>query len=79
VLVDYIDGHEMHEEYLEVPEPPAMLSIASRAAGGTRIAVGTTVVEESWRRAALAPDRVSARTVPPAVLWTPPVGAEREG
>jgi len=44
VRVDDIDGHEMHEEYLEVPKPTCDAIHAARAAGGRVIAVGTTVV-----------------------------------
>jgi S-adenosylmethionine:tRNA ribosyltransferase-isomerase len=51
--VDDIDGHEMHEEYLEVPEATCDAINAARAAGGRVIAVGTTVVR-SLETAALA-------------------------
>jgi S-adenosylmethionine:tRNA ribosyltransferase-isomerase len=44
VRVDDIDTHEMHEEYLEVPEATCAAIDAARAAGGRVIAVGTTVV-----------------------------------
>jgi S-adenosylmethionine:tRNA ribosyltransferase-isomerase len=44
VRVDDIEGHEMHEEYLEVPEATCDAVNATRAAGGRVIAVGTTVV-----------------------------------
>jgi S-adenosylmethionine:tRNA ribosyltransferase-isomerase len=44
VRVDDIDGHEMHAEYLEVPESACAAINAARAAGGRVIAVGTTVV-----------------------------------
>jgi len=44
VRVDDIDAHEMHEEYLEVPEATCAAIDAARAAGGRVIAVGTTVV-----------------------------------
>jgi S-adenosylmethionine:tRNA ribosyltransferase-isomerase len=44
VRVDDIEGHEMHEEYLEVPEATCDAINATRAAGGRVIAVGTTVV-----------------------------------
>lgn len=44
VRVDDIDAHEMHEEYLEVPEATCAAIEAARAAGGRVIAVGTTVV-----------------------------------
>jgi S-adenosylmethionine:tRNA ribosyltransferase-isomerase len=39
-----IDAHEMHEEYLEVPEAACAAINDTRAAGGRVIAVGTTVV-----------------------------------
>jgi S-adenosylmethionine:tRNA ribosyltransferase-isomerase len=51
--VDDVEGHEMHEEYLEVPEAACDAINASRAAGGRVIAVGTTVVR-SLETAALA-------------------------
>jgi S-adenosylmethionine:tRNA ribosyltransferase-isomerase len=54
VRVDDIEGHEMHEEYLEVPEAACDAINAARAAGGRVIAVGTTVVR-SLETAALAP------------------------
>ena len=44
VRVDDIAGHQMHEEYLEVPEAACDAINAARAAGGRVIAVGTTVV-----------------------------------
>jgi S-adenosylmethionine:tRNA ribosyltransferase-isomerase len=44
VRVEDIDRHEMHEEYLEVPESTCEAIAATRAAGGRVIAVGTTVV-----------------------------------
>jgi S-adenosylmethionine:tRNA ribosyltransferase-isomerase len=55
VRVDDIEGHEMHEEYLEVPEAACDAINAARAAGGRVIAVGTTVVR-SLETAALAPE-----------------------
>jgi S-adenosylmethionine:tRNA ribosyltransferase-isomerase len=42
--VDDLEGHVMHEEYLEVSESTAAAINATRAAGGRVIAVGTTVV-----------------------------------
>ncbi len=44
VRVDDIEGHEMHAEYLEVPQATCDAINAARAAGGRVIAVGTTVV-----------------------------------
>jgi len=44
VRADDLDGHVMHEEYLEVSKPTADAINATRAAGGRVIAVGTTVV-----------------------------------
>jgi S-adenosylmethionine:tRNA ribosyltransferase-isomerase len=64
VRVDDIDGHEMHEEYLEVPEATCDAIKATRAAGGRVIAVGTTVVrslETAARERAMAPYRGSTR------------------
>jgi S-adenosylmethionine:tRNA ribosyltransferase-isomerase len=57
VRVDDIEAHEMHEEYLEVPEAVCDAITATRAAGGRVIAVGTTVVRslETAARDGLAP------------------------
>ncbi len=44
VREDDIDRHEMHTEYLEVPQATCDAINAARAAGGRVIAVGTTVV-----------------------------------
>jgi S-adenosylmethionine:tRNA ribosyltransferase-isomerase len=59
VRVDEIEGHEMHEEYLEVPAAACHAINAARAAGGRVIAVGTTVVRglETAARDGLAPYR----------------------
>lgn len=54
VRVDDIDGHEMHEEYLEVPEATCEAIHATRAAGGRVIAVGTTVARSLETAAAAA-------------------------
>jgi len=54
VRVDDIEGHEMHEEYLEVSEGTCEAIAATRAAGGRVIAVGTTVVRSLETAAALA-------------------------
>jgi S-adenosylmethionine:tRNA ribosyltransferase-isomerase len=53
VRVEEIEGHEMHEERLEVPEAACDAINATREAGGRVIAVGTTVVR-SLETAALA-------------------------
>ena len=42
--VDDIDQHEMHAEYVDVPQAACDAINATRAAGGRVIAVGTTVV-----------------------------------
>ncbi len=42
--VNDIEGHEMHAEYLEVPQSTCDAIHAARACGGRVIAVGTTVV-----------------------------------
>ena len=55
VRVDDVEEHEMHEEYLEVPEAACDAINAARAAGGRVIAVGTTVVR-SLETAARAPE-----------------------
>jgi S-adenosylmethionine:tRNA ribosyltransferase-isomerase len=63
VRTDDIDAHEMHEEYLEVPEATCAAIDAARAAGGRVIAVGTTVVRslETAARTGLAPYRGATR------------------
>jgi S-adenosylmethionine:tRNA ribosyltransferase-isomerase len=54
VRVDDIEGHEMHEEHLEVPEATCAAINATRAAGGRVIAVGTTVVRSLETAASMA-------------------------
>lgn len=54
VRVDDIEGHEMHEEYLEVSASACDAIEAARAAGGRVIAVGTTVVRSLETAAAAA-------------------------
>jgi S-adenosylmethionine:tRNA ribosyltransferase-isomerase len=65
VRVADIDSHQMHEEYLEVPEAACAAINEVRAAGGRVIAVGTTVVRSLETAAAaaqpLAPYRGSTR------------------
>ena len=69
---DDIEGHVMHEEYLEVPAATCSAIDAARAAGGRIIAVGTTVVRsletaaaagaaEGSQRGALAPYQGATR------------------
>ena len=60
VRVDDIDGHEMHEERLEVPESACDAINAARAAGGRVIAVGTTVVRSLETAAEAALQRADA-------------------
>jgi len=57
-----IDAHEMHEEYLEVPESACAAVNAARAAGGRVIAVGTTVVRSLETAAAAALQAGGAHT-----------------
>jgi len=54
VRADDIEGHEMHEEYLEVSEAACAAIEATRAAGGRVIAVGTTVVRSLETAASMA-------------------------
>jgi S-adenosylmethionine:tRNA ribosyltransferase-isomerase len=54
-----IDRHEMHEEYLEVPEATCDAIRAARAAGGRVIAVGTTVVRSLETAAGAADPNVA--------------------
>jgi S-adenosylmethionine:tRNA ribosyltransferase-isomerase len=64
VRVDDVEGHEMHEEYLEVPEATCDAINTARAAGGRVIAVGTTVVrslETAASGRALVPYRGATR------------------
>jgi S-adenosylmethionine:tRNA ribosyltransferase-isomerase len=56
VRADEIEGHEMHEEYLEVPEAACDAISAARAAGGRVIAVGTTVARSLETAARVAED-----------------------
>jgi S-adenosylmethionine:tRNA ribosyltransferase-isomerase len=63
VRTDDIDAHQMHEEYLEVPEAACTAINETRAAGGRVIAVGTTVVRslETAAAAGLVPYRGPTR------------------
>jgi S-adenosylmethionine:tRNA ribosyltransferase-isomerase len=54
VRTDDIDAHEMHEEYLEVPEAACTAINEARASGGRVIAVGTTVVRSLETAAGVA-------------------------
>ncbi len=54
VRADDIDRHEMHSEYLEVPQAACDAINAARAAGGRVIGVGTTVVRGLETAAAAA-------------------------
>src|SRR6202789_677849 len=54
VRADDIEGHEMHEEHLEVSEAACAAINATRAAGGRVIAVGTTVVRSLETAASMA-------------------------
>ena len=66
VRADDIDGHVMHEEYLDVPESTCAAIHATRAAGGRVVAVGTTVVRclETAASGAPADPGVGARIAP---------------
>jgi S-adenosylmethionine:tRNA ribosyltransferase-isomerase len=61
VRVDDIEGHQMHEEYLEVPEATCEAINAARGAGGRVIAVGTTVVRSLETAAGAAHHGADAR------------------
>jgi S-adenosylmethionine:tRNA ribosyltransferase-isomerase len=63
VRADDIEGHEMHEEYLEVSEAACAAIEAARAAGGRVIAIGTTVVRSLETAASMA--EASGRAVAP--------------
>jgi len=60
VRTDDIDMHEMHEEYLEVPEAACAAINDTRAAGGRVIAVGTTVVRSLETAAGVAHEAADA-------------------
>ena len=60
VRADDIEGHEMHEEYLEVSEAACAAIEAARAAGGRVIAVGTTVVRSLETAASMAAESCGA-------------------
>jgi S-adenosylmethionine:tRNA ribosyltransferase-isomerase len=69
---DDVDAHEMHEEFLEVPEAACDAVNAARAAGGRVIAVGTTVVRSLETAAAMGaamdaahPDSARGRRIAP--------------
>jgi S-adenosylmethionine:tRNA ribosyltransferase-isomerase len=57
VRADDIEGHEMHEEHLEVSEAACTAINATRAAGGRVIAVGTTVVRSLETAASMAAEQ----------------------
>ena len=63
VRADDIEGHEMHEEYLEVSEAACAAIEAAHAAGGRVIAIGTTVVRSLETAASMA--GASRRAVAP--------------
>jgi S-adenosylmethionine:tRNA ribosyltransferase-isomerase len=65
VRVDDIDGHQMHEEYLEVSRATCDAIAAARAAGGRVIAVGTTVVRSLETAAAADTGGEGRRIVAP--------------
>jgi S-adenosylmethionine:tRNA ribosyltransferase-isomerase len=65
VRVDDIDGHEMHEEYLEVSAATCDAINATRAAGGRVIAVGTTVVRSLETAARAAAPSADGRAMAP--------------
>ena len=44
ITAECIADHEMHSEWIDVPEPTVQRVLAARAAGGRVAAVGTTVV-----------------------------------
>lgn len=56
VKVHSVDDHEMHSEYIEVPELVCEAIVSTKAQGGRIIAVGTTVVR-SLESAAQASDK----------------------
>ncbi|MGO8829635.1 MAG: tRNA preQ1(34) S-adenosylmethionine ribosyltransferase-isomerase QueA [Steroidobacteraceae bacterium] len=90
VRAEDIERHEMHTEYLEVPQATCDAINSARAAGGRVIAVGTTVVRSletaAAPAAAEAPAPVAAEAPAPAAAEAPapaaaeaPVGAAAPG
>jgi S-adenosylmethionine:tRNA ribosyltransferase-isomerase len=71
VRVDDIEGHEMHEEYLEVPEATSDAINAARAAGGRVIAVGTTVVRSLETAAGARPRGLAPYRGAPRIFIKP--------
>src|SRR5580692_2290411 len=63
VRADDIEGHEMHEEFLEVSEAACAAIETARATGGRVIAIGTTVVRSLETAASMA--EASGRAVAP--------------
>jgi S-adenosylmethionine:tRNA ribosyltransferase-isomerase len=61
VRVENIDEHQMHLEYLEVPQTTCDAVNATRAAGGRVIAVGTTVVRSLETAATAAEPTVAPK------------------
>ncbi len=57
-----VAAHEMHEEFMEVPEAACNVINATRAAGGRVIAVGTTVVRSLETAAAMHAGQGTAAT-----------------
>jgi S-adenosylmethionine:tRNA ribosyltransferase-isomerase len=68
VREDDIERHQMHEEYLEVPEATCEAINEARDAGGRVIAVGTTVVRSLETAAAVSPDGARAASGTPGAL-----------
>ncbi len=73
VRVDQVENHEMHEEYLEVPEATCDAINATRAAGGRVVAVGTTVVRSLETAAGLV--QAATHAIGRAVAGDDMVGA----
>jgi S-adenosylmethionine:tRNA ribosyltransferase-isomerase len=80
VRVDEIEEHQMHSEYLEVPQAACDAINATRAAGGRVVAVGTTVVRSLETAAtATATATATAAAVRCARAGRPPGGAPLRG
>ncbi len=65
VRAEDIAGHEIHEEYMAVPQATCDAINAARAAGGRVIAVGTTVVRSLETAAHAAGTRSNGRCIAP--------------
>lgn len=73
ITVEHVDDHEMHSEWIDVPESTVERVLATRAGGGRVVAVGTTVVralEAACGGGEIAPYRGPTRLyITPGYRW----------